>query len=124
MLYFVKFSFLLKETVESYWDLFLREHRKQMIKELALRFVDLYKQVKSEASSDTPKDEADYVFVEALKHSMKSLIEVGLRVNAFSQEEVKALDLGDITPQESETVLVFLSTMKKWEPIYKRLAAS
>jgi hypothetical protein len=124
LLYLVKSNFLLKEILEMYWDFLLGDIGKEFIKDQTSASVTLYKALKSLVTPETPKDEIGYVVVETLKHSISALIKAGLRVNAFSQGEVNALDLGDITPQESETVLVFLSTMKKWEPIYKRLAAS
>ncbi|MEH2110776.1 hypothetical protein [Nostoc sp.] len=125
VLYFVKSNFLLKEILDDgYWVLYWGEDAKKAIEELTSGSVALYKDLKSVVTPETPKKDINYVVVETLKHSLNSLIEAGLRVNAFSQEEVNAFDLGDITPQESETVLIFLSTMKKWEPVYKRLAAS
>ncbi|MEH2446033.1 MAG: hypothetical protein V7K18_09675 [Nostoc sp.] len=123
-LYFVKSVFLLKEILEADWDLFLGNDKREAIKNVTSGSVVIYKEIKNAVSPETPKKDGNYVALETLKHGLKSMIEAGLRVNAFSQEKVKAFDLGDITPQESETVLIFLSTMKKWEPIYKRLAAS
>ncbi|MEH2398818.1 hypothetical protein [Nostoc sp.] len=124
LLYFVKSVFLLKEILEVDWDLFLRNDKREAIKKATSGCVALYKEIKNAVSPETPKKDGSYVALETLKYGLKSMIEAGLRVNAFSQEEVNAFDLGDITPQESETVLIFLSTMKKWEPVYKRLAAS
>ena len=124
LLYFVKSVFLLKEILEVDWDLFLGNDKREAIKDVTSGFVVIYKEIKNAVSPETPKKDGNYVALETLKHGLKSMIEAGLRVNAFSQEEVNAFDLGDITPQESETVLIFLSTMKKWEPVYKRLAAS
>ncbi len=124
VVYFVRIIFLLKGILETYADLFLEKGAKELIKNTTLGFVAAYKKIKNQVSSETPKKDDDYVVLETTKHGLKSMIEAGLRVNAFSQEEVNAFDLGDITPQESETVLIFLSTMKKWEPVYKRLAAS
>lgn len=125
VLYFVKSNFLLKEILDDgYWVFYWGEDVKKTFEELTLGSVALYKDLKKAVSLETPEKDINYVVVETLKHSLKSLIEAGLRVNAFCQEEVNAFDLGDITPQESETVLIFLSTIKKWEPVYKRLAAS
>ena len=124
LLYFVKSVFLLKEILEVDWDLFLGNDKREAIKNVTSGSVVIYKELKNAVSPETPKKDGNYVALETLKHGLKSMIEAGLRVNAFSQEEVNAFDLGDITPQESETVLIFLSTMKKWEPVYKRLAAS
>jgi soluble cytochrome b562 len=124
LLYFVKSVFLLKEILEADWDFFLGKDEREAIKNLTSGSLVIYKEIKNAVSSETPKKDGNYVALETLKHGLKSMIEAGLRVNAFSQEEVNAFDVGDITPQESETVLIFLSTMKKWEPVYKRLAAS
>lgn len=124
LLYFVKSQFLLKEILDSYWDFFLVKSHKEVIRSLTLDHRSLYQELKNRITPETSKDDKDYIAVEALKHSINSLIETGLRVNAFSQQEIDTFDLGDITPQESETVLIFLSTMKKWEPVYKKLAAS
>jgi hypothetical protein len=124
LLYFVKSIFLLKEILEVDWDLFLGNNRREAIKKVTSGCVVIYKEVKNAVSPETPKKDGNYVALETLKYGLKSLIETGLRVNAFSQEEVNAFDLGDISPQESEIMLIFLSTMKKWEPVYKRLAAS
>ncbi|MEH1939070.1 MAG: hypothetical protein V7L01_02470 [Nostoc sp.] len=125
ILYFVKSNFLLKEILDGgYWVFYWGEDVKKTFEKLTSGSVALYKDLKSVVTPETPKKDINYVVVETLKHSLNSLIEAGLRVNAFSQEDVNAFDLGDITPQESETVLIFLSTMKKWEPVYKRLAAS
>lgn len=124
LLYFVKSVFLLKEILEADWDFFLGKDEREAIKNLTSGSLVIYKEIKNAVSSETPKKDGNYVALETLKHGLKSIIEAGLRVNAFSQDEVNAFDLGDITPQESETMLIFLSTMKKWEPVYKRLAAS
>jgi hypothetical protein len=40
--------------------------------------------------------------------------------DAKPQDE--AMELGDITPQESETVLTFLASKKKWDWVYQNLA--
>ncbi|HYX19154.1 MAG TPA: hypothetical protein VE944_33340 [Nostoc sp.] len=127
LMYLVKSIFLLKEVLEADWDFFLgnnKNDKREVIKNITSVSVVIYKEIKKAVSPETPKKDSNYVALETLKHGLKSMIEQGLKVNAFSQEEVNAFDLGDITPQESETVLIFLSTMKKWEPVYKRLAAS
>ncbi|MEA5604320.1 hypothetical protein [Nostoc sp. UHCC 0252] len=125
VLYFVKSNFLLKEILDDgYWDFYCGENAKKAFELLTSGSIALYKEIKNVVSPETPKKDINYVVLETLKHSLNSMIAAGLRVSAFSQEEVSAFDLGDITPQESETVLIFLSTMKKWEPVYKRLAAS
>jgi hypothetical protein len=60
--------------------------------------------------------------VETLKHVIQSLIKASLGVNALSEEEISAFNLGDIMPQESETTLTFLASIKKWDYVYRKLA--
>lgn len=119
LLHFVKYNLLVKEILDTYYGFF----NKKLINELTIICASLYKKIEMMSSTKDSKKDAEYIILEALKHELKVLFETGLQVNAFSESEFSAFDLGDITPQESETVLIFLSTMKKWEPVYKRLAA-
>jgi DNA-binding transcriptional MerR regulator len=124
ILYFVRCCFLVKELIDEFWNFFLDKSGTKALRKITEAFVRLYREFKSQAvSANTQKDEI-YILTDALKHSLQSIIRAALRVNALSQEEINALDLGDITPQESETMLIFLSTKKRWEPVYKRLAES
>ncbi|NET70826.1 MAG: hypothetical protein F6K62_07655 [Sphaerospermopsis sp. SIO1G2] len=60
--------------------------------------------------------------VESLKHLLQSLIKCSLRSNAFTESEINAFNLGDITPQESEAMLISLASTKKWDYVYRKLA--
>ncbi len=118
----VRCNFTLKEIVDEYWYFFLNKDGKEIFKELTLGFVDVYRQLKSEASFQSSQKDEIYIFIESLKHQIQSLIRASLRINALSEKEIDALELEDITPQESETVLTFLASKKKWDWVYKNLA--
>ncbi|WP_244141927.1 hypothetical protein [aff. Roholtiella sp. LEGE 12411] len=118
----VRCNFALKEIVDEYWYFFLNKDGIKIFKELTLGFVEVYRQLKSEANFQSSQKDEIYVFIESLKHQIQSLIRASLRINALSEKEVDALELGDITPQESETVLTFLASKKKWDWVYKNLA--
>ena len=120
LLYIVKYNFLVKEVVETYADLL----DKKLINVLTTTSVALYRKLNSFVNTEDPAKDAIHIILESSKHGLKALFENGLRINAFSESELSAFDLGDITPQESEPVLIFLSTRKKWEPVYKKLAAA
>ncbi|WP_235083162.1 hypothetical protein ACF3DV_07405 [Chlorogloeopsis fritschii PCC 9212] len=124
ILYFVRCCFLVKELIDEFWDFFLDNNGTKAFRKITEALVRLYREVKSQAVSANPQTDEIYILTDALKHSLQSIIRAALRVNALSQEEINALDLGDITPQESETMLIFLSTRKRWESVYKRLAES
>ncbi|NDJ20151.1 hypothetical protein GS682_00500 [Nostoc sp. B(2019)] len=118
----VRCNFTLKEIVDEYWYFFLNKDGRKIFKELTLGFVEVYRQIKSEANFQSSQKDEIYVFIESLKHQIQSLIRASLRINALSEEEIDELNLGDIIPQESETVLTFLASKKKWDWVYKNLA--
>ncbi|WP_445633216.1 hypothetical protein NSTC745_04851 [Nostoc sp. DSM 114161] len=122
VLLFVRCNFLLKQILDEYSDFLLDKGGKKYLKIQTDGFVELYKQFKSENISTGDRKDEDYVIVETLKHVLQSIIRVSLRANALSQEDINALDLGDITPQESEVMLTFLASKKKWDWVYKNLA--
>lgn len=119
LLYFIKFNFLLKEIV----SIDLEFLNSQLIKLLIDIYVPFYKKVQNIDKIEGSNKDNIHIILEVLKHVLKILFDIGLQKEVFSESGIIAFDLGDITPQESETVLIFLSTMKKWEPVYKRLAA-
>lgn len=124
LMYFVKSSFLLGEIIQTHWDFFLGEEGKKTIKIIILTLGLLCITLKVIVTPDTPSENEEYIILETLKHNLKAAIDVGLKTNAFTQEYITNLNLGDIAPKESESVLIFLSTMKKWNSVYERLAAS
>ncbi|MEA5514335.1 hypothetical protein [Nodularia sp. UHCC 0506] len=118
----VKINFLHKEIADQYWDLLLNKDRKEVFKIMTYDFINVYKKLILEAGNEPDQDEEFYIILESLKYLIQSLIQASLRTNALSEEEINELDLGDITPQESETMLTFLASMKKWDQVYKNLA--
>jgi hypothetical protein len=60
--------------------------------------------------------------LETQKHLLQTLIKASLRVNALTEEEINTFNLGDITPQVSETMLISLASTEKWDYVYKKLA--
>jgi hypothetical protein len=118
----VRFYFLLKEIVDKYWDFFLGIYGKESVKTMTLNLINVYQESIIETGNDRYKNEDIYIIRESLKHLIPSLIQASVRVNALSQAEINALELGDMTPQESETMLTFLASMKKWDQVYKNLA--
>lgn len=118
----VRCNFTLKEIVDEYWYFFLNKNGRKIFKELTLGFVCVYRQLKSEANFQSSQKDEIYVFIESLKHQIQSLIRASLRINALSEKEIDTLELEDITPQESETVLTSLASMKKWDWVYRKLA--
>jgi len=122
VLFFVRYNFIFKEVLDQYWDFLLNKEGREFVKSMMTASVSFYKKIKIEANSGSYKKNEEYIFLETLKHVIQSLIIASLRVNALSEEEIDALDLGDITPQESETMLTSLASMRKWDWVYRNLA--
>jgi hypothetical protein len=119
LLEIVKFSFLVKVVVDTYGYLI----SPKTISGLTTACVIFYKKNKDITIAEGSKKDVVYILLESSKHELNALLKASLQVNAFSKSEISAFDLGDITPEVSEDVLIFLSTKTKWEPVYKRLAA-
>ncbi|TVP63769.1 MAG: hypothetical protein EA343_06800 [Nodularia sp. (in: Bacteria)] len=118
----VKINFSLKEIADQYWDFLLNKDGKQVFKIMTFDFISVYKKLILEAGNEPDQDEEFYIILESLKYLIQSLIQASLRVNALSEAEINALELGDITPQESETMLISLASTQKWDQVYKNLA--
>ena len=123
VLIFVRYNFLLKNILDSYWEFFNNKNGKEAIKRIFEDFVKVWKN-KGQTDFEFYQNQKSefYVMVETLKHVIQSLIKASLQVNALSQEEIKAFNLGDITPQESEAMLTSLASTKKWDYVYRKLA--
>lgn len=122
ILLFVRYNFLYKEIMDNYWDFFLNQKGKEAVKAMTLSLGKFYMELKKEFSfKDYEKDEL-YIIVETLKHITQSVITVALKINLLTEEKFKALNLKDITPQETETMLTSLASMKKWDQVYRKLA--
>ncbi|HYW19930.1 MAG TPA: hypothetical protein VE956_11600 [Nodularia sp. (in: cyanobacteria)] len=123
VLFCVKFHFFLKEIADEYWYLFGNKVGKKVFKIMTLDSINFCKELIIGVGDECYKnDEYAYIILESLKHLIQSQIKANLRLNALSEEEINALDLGDITPQESETMLISLASTKKWDEVYKNLA--
>ncbi|WP_414529503.1 hypothetical protein [Nodularia chucula] len=122
ILLFVKYFVLEREIIDKYWYFFRSIKRESDIKNFTLSSVYFYKQINNGTFFENLHDNEKYILMETLKYVIKSLIQASLRTNALSEEEINALDLGDITPQESETMLISLASTKKWDEVYKNLA--
>ncbi|MDZ8104358.1 MAG: hypothetical protein RM338_01855 [Nostoc sp. DedQUE12a] len=122
LILFVKYNFLLKEiVVDKYWYFGLEKDNRETEKELILAHVNFYQEFKTQAELDSSYKD-DYIVLETLKHVIQSMIKASLKVNVLSEEEINALDLGDITPQETEVMLTSLASTKKWDQVYRNLA--
>ncbi|OBQ41766.1 MAG: hypothetical protein AN485_01285 [Anabaena sp. MDT14b] len=122
---FVRYNFLQKEIVEEYWDFFIRVFKIETIKKQTIQRIDLYQLTKNEDKFGSDKNVEKYVLyilLETQKHLLQTLIKASLRVNALTEEEINTFNLGDITPQVSETMLISLASTEKWDYVYKKLA--
>lgn len=119
----VRCNFTLKQIVDISCNLLLKIDIRQTLKTLTLNLVKEFKKIRVEFISDIFHEEFEiYILVESTKHLLQSLIKASLRVNALSEEEINAFELGDITPQESEAMLISLASTKKWDQVYRNLA--
>ncbi|WP_341528572.1 hypothetical protein WKK05_04355 [Nostoc sp. UHCC 0302] len=118
----VRYNFLLKEIIDNYWYFLEKKNCIEFIKNQTLNSVAAYKDLKSKTSSGSSQEDDNYIIVETLKHVIQSCIKASFQINALSKEEVNALHLGDITPQETETMLTSLASTKKWDWVYRNLA--
>jgi hypothetical protein len=122
VLLFVRLNFLLKEIVDQDWEFFLDKDSKEVIKKLTVNSKNFYMEIKKNTDLKNFQKDDNYIILETLKHVILSLIKASLRVKALSEQEVNPLNLGDITPQESETMLTSLASTEKWDWVYKNLA--
>ncbi|MDB9305283.1 hypothetical protein PN488_12965 [Nodularia spumigena CS-591/12] len=118
----VKIYFLLKEIADKYWDFLLIIEAKEALKKMTLESINLYQEVIITPGYEPYQQEDLYIILESLKHVIQSLIKACVKIYALSEAEINELDLGDFTPQESETMLISLASTKKWDQVYKNLA--
>lgn len=121
----INFSFLIKEIAENnQHPVKGKEDDRNSWRKFIDNHVSLYISM-CQLCCEANKSEYEhvrYVVKESLKHSVKSLIEMGLNLNLLSNQEVENLNLGDINPKESKNMLVFLSSIEKWDSVYEKLA--
>lgn len=122
ILLFIKYVFLERKIIDDYWYLFRYTKRENYMKYLTLSSIDFYKKISSGIGFENLHHDEKYVLKETLKHEIQSLLKASLLINALSENEIKELDLGDMTPQESETMLISLASTKKWDWVYRNLA--
>jgi hypothetical protein len=104
-------------------DLYLITNNQEKLKGLTINLVELFNQSKIEIVDIIDKDfYKEYILGESLKHLIQSLIKACLKVNVFTEEEINAFNLGNITPLESEAMLISLASMKKWDQTYRNIA--
>ncbi|MBD2447357.1 hypothetical protein H6G76_09275 [Nostoc sp. FACHB-152] len=125
LLFYVRYDFSVKEVVDKYWDFFNFDNSRETIKNLLIKSVNLYNEVKSMNAITSYQKDKKYIILETLKHLIKSLFEASLKmldIHVLSEEEINALDLGEFTPKESEAMLISLASTKKWDWVYRNLA--
>ncbi|GCL35631.1 MAG: hypothetical protein ACKO9I_08785 [Sphaerospermopsis kisseleviana] len=120
----IKQYFMMKEIIDS--DSFLIING-ESLKKMTIGFVEIYNQYKFQRETLDKVflklcESEIYIWIESLKHLLQSLIKACLRTNVFTEKEINAFNLGDITPQESEAMLISLASTKKWDYVYRKLA--
>jgi hypothetical protein len=123
-LLYVRRYFMMKEIIDS--DSFLIINGENL-KKTTIGFVEIFNQYKSQKETLDKVffklyESEIYIWIESLKHLLQSLIKACLNRNLLTEEEINAFNLGDITPQESEAMLISLASTKKWDYVYRNLA--
>ncbi len=120
---FVRYNFLIKEILEQCCEFSFIEHSKGVFMDMIRSTLLLYQKIKEEASSVTYSQHERYILTETRKHVIQSIIKASVQFKVFPEDFFKSLELeDDITPQESETTLTFLASIKKWDYVYRKLA--
>jgi len=120
LLNFVKLGLFIKEAVTTY-DYLIDD---ELIRRLTDFNISLYRNILDNETNTLIISELKNVIVEAIKHELNALLETSVKKKILSESEIRDLNLGNITPQLSEDMLIFLSTKHKWQPVYDRLAKS
>ncbi|MBE9236599.1 hypothetical protein IQ227_11325 [Anabaena aphanizomenioides LEGE 00250] len=120
----IKQYFMMKEIIDS--DSFLIING-ESLKKMTIGFVEIYNQYKFQRETLDKVflklcESEIYIWIESLKHLLQSLIKACLKTKIFTEQEINAFNLGDITPQESEAMLISLASTKKWDYVYRKLA--
>ncbi|QSV62850.1 MAG: hypothetical protein HEQ26_08885 [Dolichospermum sp. DL01] len=133
LLLYVRSYFIMKETIDIEFidfDLYLITNNQEILKKTTISYVELFNQnqelfnqSKIEIVHIVDKNFYTlYILRESLKHLIQSLIKACLKANVFTEKEISAFNLGDITPQVSETMLISLASTEKWDYVYRKLA--
>ncbi|MBC5796817.1 hypothetical protein H5968_17075 [Sphaerospermopsis sp. LEGE 00249] len=125
-LLYVKYYFIMKESIDIEFidfDLYLITKNQEVFKIITINIVEQFNQSKIENVDIVDKDFYKLSIIrESLKHLLQSLIKAGLKTKIFTEQEINAFNLGNITPQESEAMLISLASTKKWDYVYRKLA--
>ncbi|WP_096571990.1 hypothetical protein [Sphaerospermopsis kisseleviana] len=119
---FVRLNFILKGILDKYLYFFIEDSDKESIKRMTLDAVKFYKKTEHFSVNRSDIKDENFLILETKKHLIQSLIKASLQIKALSEEEINAFNLGDITPQESEAMLISLASTKKWDYVYRKLA--
>ncbi|BAY04962.1 hypothetical protein H6G54_15895 [Anabaena cylindrica FACHB-243] len=128
LLLYVKHYFIMKEIIDMEFidfDLYLITKNQEILKKMTISFVELFNKNQSKIEIVPIVDKNFYklyILTESFKHFLQSLIKASLKANAFTEEEISAFNLGDITPKESEAMLISLASTEKWDYVYRKLA--
>ncbi|MBD2663927.1 hypothetical protein [Richelia sinica] len=126
LLLYVKHYFIMKESIDIEFidfDLYLITKNQEILKKITINIVEQFNQSKIENVQIVDKDFYKLLIIrESLKHLLQSLIKACLKTNLFTEQEINAFNLGDITPQESEAMLISLASTEKWDYVYRKLA--
>ncbi|MBE9007716.1 hypothetical protein IQ259_22300 [Fortiea sp. LEGE XX443] len=125
VLLFVRYNFLIKEILDQCSEFsFIKNNKlREVFIDLILAALNTYKIIKKEASSLTYPQDETYTLAETRKHVIKSIIKVSVQFDVLTEDFVKSLDIEeDITPKESEAMLISLASTKKWDWVYRNLA--
>jgi hypothetical protein len=108
--------------MNEYWDFFLNKEGRELVSVITISafvsFINLQKEVNSNKFS---KDEL-YIILETYKHTIQTAIQIAPKINILSDENIKSLNLANITPRESEVMLTCLASRKEWDWVYRNLA--
>ncbi|MFO0140361.1 MAG: hypothetical protein ACK513_02925 [Aphanizomenon sp.] len=118
ILLFVRYNFLFKEIIDNYWNFFQTKKGRKLFKAIFMLWEKTYKEFPRIRQFN--KNEI-YIILETLKNILLSVIEISLKINVLTEEQVN-FNIEDITPKESETTLTFLASIKKWDYVYRKLA--
>lgn len=123
---FVRYSFLLKEILDQCSELSFIQHNKtrEVFIDMIVAALKKYEIINEVSFLTYPQDE-QYILVETLKHVVQSIIKSCLQFNLITEDDefVKLFQQKyDVISKESEAMLTFLASKKKWDWVYKNLA--
>ncbi|MEA5578962.1 hypothetical protein [Anabaena sp. UHCC 0451] len=119
----VRYNFLLKEILEQCCEFSFIEHSKGVFMDMIVSTLEVYQEIKKKASYVTYSQHEIYILTETRKHVIQSIIKASVQFKVCTEDFFKSLELeDDITPKESEAMLISLASTKKWDYVYRKLA--